>query len=175
MGKVGLKLPIIAAISIAIVALSMATIVTYAKPNNGLGYVALIGAEEVSKGWGLGLQKMLKYQRILPPGIGLGLSVKSPFELSEEFKNKVLKILEANETTKNLLDQGYNITVIRPIIKLVVQGDGSIMLKVAEVRVDLYKKGEGVVHVIVDYYKGEVINILYGLKIRECKCVTTTS
>lgn len=175
MSKVGLKLPVIAVISVAIIALSMASIVTYAKSNNGLGYQATAEAEGASKGWGLGLQKMFKYQHMFPPGIGLGLSMKSPFELSEEFKNKVLKILEANETTKNLLDQGYNIVAIRPTVKLVVQGDGSIVLKVAEVRVDLYKKGEGIVHVIIDYYNSKVVNILWGLKIHECKCATTTS
>ncbi|MEM0453247.1 MAG: hypothetical protein QXO98_01110 [Sulfolobales archaeon] len=168
--KASVKLSMIAAISLAIIVLSITTIVSYAKPNDkGFGLLAATSNDDVNDFNGIGLQKMLRY-RFFPPGKGLGL-IKA-VELSEEFKNRVIDILESDENTSKLLSDGYNVTLLRPIIKLVVQGDGSVALKVVEVQVTLYKKGEGVVHVLVDYDDGKVIKI-WEPKYCECKCLSS--
>ncbi|MEM1645568.1 MAG: hypothetical protein QXL96_06840 [Ignisphaera sp.] len=64
-------------------------------------------------------------------------------EISNEFKEKVIKILELNPNTSNLLANGYNITYIKPIINLIVQGDGSVVMKVIRAIVLMVKPGEG--------------------------------
>lgn len=166
MSEKRMKVSLLVIISLAIIAISMVTVVMYAQPNKkGLG----IASNGVDDSKNFEVQKMIRY-RYLPPGKGLGL-IKN-VELSEEFKNNILDILGSNENTSKLLDEGYEVTLIRPIIKLVVLGDGSVVLKVVEVQVTLYKKGEGVFQVLIDYEAKEVVNI-FGQKY--CKCASSTS
>uniref|UniRef100_A0A7C5XMP2 Uncharacterized protein n=1 Tax=Ignisphaera aggregans TaxID=334771 RepID=A0A7C5XMP2_9CREN len=81
-------------------------------------------------------------------------------EISEEYKAKVIEILNNDVDTKKLLENGYNITLIRPIVKLYVQGDGSVILRSTEAMATLFKKGEGIVRVLVDIENSKVIKIL---------------
>lgn len=50
--------------------------------------------------------------------------------------------------------------MIRPIVKLYVQGDGNVILRSTEAMVTLFKKGEGIVRVLVDIENNKVIKIL---------------
>jgi len=163
----------VATLVLAIVVLGLVGVVAYAKPNSkGLGLV--YGGQQtadddgVSNGRGLMMQKMFNNIRKLPLGWGLWLNKKF-IEVSEGFKDRVVNILQSNENTSKLLNEGYNITAIRPIIKLVVQDDGNILLKAVGAWVTLHKEGEGVVHVLVDLEKSEVVSI-WGPATCVCKC-----
>lgn len=133
----------VATLVLAIVVLGLVGVVAYAKPNSkGLGLV--YGGQQtadddgVSNGRGLMMQKMFNNIRKLPLGWGLWLNKKF-IEVSEGFKDRVVNILQSNENTSKLLNEGYNITAIRPIIKLVVQDDGNILLKAVGAWVTLHK------------------------------------
>ncbi|MEM1582620.1 MAG: hypothetical protein QXK89_08950 [Candidatus Bathyarchaeia archaeon] len=55
-------------------------------------------------------------------------------ELSEEFKEKVLKIANSDEDVQKLFSDGYNVSCIRPVrMKLVVQENGQATIEVDEV------------------------------------------
>jgi hypothetical protein len=82
-------------------------------------------------------------------------------ETSEEYKAKVIEILNNDADAKKFLENGYNITLIRPIVKLYVQGDGNVILRSTEAMVTLFKKGEGIVRVLVDIENNKVIKILH--------------
>lgn len=77
-------------------------------------------------------------------------------EVSDEFKQKVIEILKSNPNTSNLLANGYNITYIKPIIKLVVQGDGSVTMKATRAIVLMVKPGEGKALAYVNLETGTV-------------------
>jgi hypothetical protein len=164
---------VIATLALAIVVLGLVGMVAYAKPNPkalSLVYGGQQAADEegISNGKGLMMQKMFNNIRKLPPAWGLWLNKKS-IEISEGFKEKVVNILKSNENTSKLLDEGYNITAIRPIIKLVVQDDGTVVLKAVGAWVTLHKEGGGVVHVLVDLENSTVVKI-WGPATCVCKC-----
>jgi hypothetical protein len=60
-------------------------------------------------------------------------------EVSDEFKENVIDIAEGDEDVQDLLDDGYNITFVRPIIKVVVEGDGSVEARATEAIIRLEK------------------------------------
>lgn len=62
------------------------------------------------------------------------------FEVSEEFEENVLAIAEGDEDVQALLDDGYNVTGVRPIIKTVVDGEGNIVTKATDAIVLLEKE-----------------------------------
>ncbi|MEM1526338.1 MAG: hypothetical protein QW775_04805 [Ignisphaera sp.] len=64
-------------------------------------------------------------------------------EVSEEFKQKVIEILELDSNTSSLLVNGYNITRIEPIIRFVIQGDGNVIMRATKAVVLMVKPGEG--------------------------------
>ncbi len=162
------KALVVAAISLAIIVLGMATVVVNAKPDNDrLNTKTVAGGNGAATG--VGFQRMLRHLHMFPPGKGLGLGVGAALELSDELKEGVLAILKEDSNVSELLNEGYNVTAIIPLIKLVVQGDGSIALEVVKVWVNLHKEGEGVVHVLLDYEKGEVVKIWSW---KTCECMT---
>jgi hypothetical protein len=66
-----------------------------------------------------------------------------PIEVSAEFEENVLTIAEADEDVQALLDDGYNVTGVRPIIKTVVDGDGNVVTKATDAIVLLEKEDTG--------------------------------
>jgi hypothetical protein len=81
-------------------------------------------------------------------------------EVSEDFKQKVLGIAESDSDVKNLLSEGYNITVIRPIVKAFVQGDGTVTVKATGAVLLLSKDKTGWANVEVDVEAGKVTKII---------------
>jgi len=60
-------------------------------------------------------------------------------EVSDEFKDNVVNIAKNDTDVQNLLNDGYNITGVRPIIKTIVEGDGSVVTKATSAIVMLEK------------------------------------
>jgi hypothetical protein len=82
-------------------------------------------------------------------------------EVSEEFKENVIAIVESDEDVQALLDDGYNVTGVRPIIKTVVDGDGNVVTKATDAIVMLDKDDEtGKASVWVNLEEGKVTEIV---------------
>jgi hypothetical protein len=81
-------------------------------------------------------------------------------EVSEEFKENVINIAKNDSDVQDLLDDGYNITGVRPIIKSVVEGDGSVVTKATSAIVMLEKNTTGCASVWVDMEEARVTEIV---------------
>lgn len=81
-------------------------------------------------------------------------------EVSEEFEANVLAIAEGDEDVQALIDDGYNVTGVRPIIKTVVDGDGNVVVKATDAIVMLEKEETGKAGVSVDIEEAKVTEIV---------------
>lgn len=124
------------------------------------------------------IYKFMKYSRAYVPNttsatyVGRGMvwmhrfregrGILRPFavEVSNEYRAKVESILRSDPDTSALLEEGYNITSIKPIVKLVAQGDGSIDVRADKVTVILFKNGSGRAIVYVDVAGSSVIEVV---------------
>lgn len=87
---------------------------------------------------------------------------KSPFrfvEVSEEYQQNVVNIALADADVKALLDQGYNITGVRPIITAKIDAEGNVVVKTTNATIMLQKNTAGWASVSVDLAQGKVTNI----------------
>ena len=85
-------------------------------------------------------------------------------EVGADFTANVTNIAKADSDVKNLLNSGYNITSIRPIIKETVDGQGNVAAK-ATSAVVMLENGTtngttGHAAVLVDLEKGKVTEIV---------------
>jgi hypothetical protein len=90
----------------------------------------------------------------------LGRDCFGPIEVSDEFEDNVVGIAESDEDVQVLLDDGYNVTGVRPIIKTVVDGDGNIVTKAIDAIVILIKEETGRASVWVNLEEGKVTEIM---------------
>jgi len=81
-------------------------------------------------------------------------------EVSEEFKENVINIAKNDTDMQNLLNEGYNITGVRPIIKTIVEGDGTVVTKATNAIVILEKDTTGYAIVKVDVANAKVTEIV---------------
>ena len=81
-------------------------------------------------------------------------------EVSEDFEENVLTIAKSDEDVQVLLDEGYNITGVKPIIKSVVDGEGNVVTKATNAIVMLEKEDTGRAGVWVDIGEVKVTEIL---------------
>jgi hypothetical protein len=81
-------------------------------------------------------------------------------EVSEEFKENVINVAKNDSDVQDLLDDGYNITGVRPIIKAVVEGDGSVVTKATSAIVMLEKDTIGRATLWVNLEEARVTKIV---------------
>jgi hypothetical protein len=96
--------------------------------------------------------------------------------ISDEFKQKVISILQSDPDTATLLAQGYNITRIVPAkISAVIGGDGTVTLKATKVAVVLSNGAGSKAVAVVDIEKGSVAALYkFEAKIKTTTTTTTT-
>lgn len=80
-------------------------------------------------------------------------------EVSEEYKEKVLNITKDDPDAEGLLNSGYNITEVRPIITTKVDADGDVVMKATSAVVRLKNDTTGRACVWVDLEAGKVTRI----------------
>jgi hypothetical protein len=51
------------------------------------------------------------------------------YEVSAEYTDAVNAILDSDSDVQNLVSQGYNVTAINPIVKTVIEADGTVATK----------------------------------------------
>lgn len=80
-------------------------------------------------------------------------------EVSDDFKEKALSIAMGDNDVKRLLDEGYNVTIVKPIMRAVVQGNGEVTLRATGALLVLKKNTSGLANVEVDIEAGKVARI----------------
>ena len=77
-------------------------------------------------------------------------------EISTEYTETVNTILEADTDVQTLIAEGYNVTSIRPIIKTVIEADGTILAKATTAVVTLQNGTSGYAVTDVDVLQAKV-------------------
>ncbi len=90
-----------------------------------------------------------------PGGCGLGR-----IEVSTEYNQTVMNIVNSDSDVKNLISQGYSVQDVRPIIKSVVQADGTVVTKATTAIVTLVNGTTGRAAVTVDVTNAKVTQIV---------------
>jgi hypothetical protein len=109
-------------------------------------------------GWPAGNMSMR--MRGVPYGMrGRGCFGYGFIEVSEEFKENVINIAKNDADVQNLLNEGYNITAVKPIVKTIVEGDGTVVTKATSAVLILEKDTTGRAFVWVDLEQGKVTRI----------------
>jgi hypothetical protein len=109
-------------------------------------------------GWTTGT--MSAEMRGWPHGGMRGRGCYGFIEVSDEFKENVINIAKNDTDVQNLLNEGYNITGVRPIIKTIVEGDGTVVTKAASAILILEKDTTGHAIVTVDVENAKVTEIV---------------
>jgi len=117
------KKMLIASLSIATIAVAVAIIVTYPT----VSAASLFIEQNNPPAWNNG------NLGIVPNGwphkMMRGQGCFGFFEVSEGFKDKVLSIAKSDKDVQNLLNDGYSVIGVRPIVKAIVGDDGSVTMK----------------------------------------------
>lgn len=141
---------IMTVVVVTIATMLTATVAVFAKSNE----------VPSSKNTGVPVSWISFGKRMLKSMMGYCCRVRG-FEVivSDEFKQKVIGILQQDPDTASLLEQGYNVTEVKPIITMIVGGDGSITLKATKAIAILCKNSAGRVLVYIDVDVGKVLAI----------------
>ncbi len=81
-------------------------------------------------------------------------------QVSEEFQQKVTAIAEGDEDVQQLLDDGYTVTAIKPIIQTTIDGEGLVVAKAASAVLMLQNGTVGRATVTVDIDQSKVTQIV---------------
>lgn len=81
-------------------------------------------------------------------------------EVSAEFEEKVINIAKSDMDVQQLLDEGYNVTRVMPIVKTIIDGDGNVVTKATNATVMLEKDTTGRAIVSVDLEQEQVTQII---------------
>ncbi len=99
-------------------------------------------------------------------GFGMGRGHMAGFmggingvEVSDEFAANVNTILNSDSDVANLISQGYNVTSINPVLKTVIEGDGTLTTKATTATVILQNGDSGYSIVNVDIANAKVTYI----------------
>lgn len=91
---------------------------------------------------------------------GMFMGKMNNIEVSSEYATKVNAILDNDSDVQNLISQGYNVTAINPIIKNVIEGDGTLATKATTAIVLLQNDTSGYATVNVDVTNAKVTQIV---------------
>ena len=81
-------------------------------------------------------------------------------EVSEEYKENVINIAKSDQDVQNLLNDGYNITGVRPIITTKVDAEGNVVMKATNAIVMLEKDTTSRASAWVNLEKAKVTKIV---------------
>ncbi|MFB3888228.1 MAG: hypothetical protein ACE14S_01975 [Candidatus Bathyarchaeia archaeon] len=93
------------------------------------------------------------------PGHGFGGGFM-PIEVSAEFTAKVTNIAGNDTDIQKLMAEGYNVTAVRPIVKAVVDADGTVTTKATSAILILQNGTSGHAVVSVDVQNARVTEIV---------------
>jgi hypothetical protein len=93
-------------------------------------------------------------------GRGRGGHDYNNYELSTEYKQKIDDILSSDSDVQNLINQGYNVTSIRPQVKNIIGADGTVTAKATTAVVTLENRISGYATVNVNIEGAKVDKIV---------------
>jgi hypothetical protein len=88
-----------------------------------------------------------------------GLGGFGSIQVSSDFTQNVTNIAKSDSDVQNLLNQGFNITSVRPVISTVVDGNGNVVTKASTADVIL-QSTTGRAFVVVDLDQAKVTKIV---------------
>jgi hypothetical protein len=99
-----------------------------------------------------------------PRGMGMGQGFGGfggfgSIQVSSDFTQNVTNIAKSDSDVQNLLNQGFNITSVRPVISTVVDGNGNVVTKASTADVIL-QSTTGRAFVVVDLDQAKVTKIV---------------
>jgi hypothetical protein len=83
-----------------------------------------------------------------------------PVEVSEEFEQTVVNIAENDTDVQNLMNEGYNATAVRPVIKTIIDAEGNVVTKATSAVLILQKDTTGYATVTVNIDEAKVSQIV---------------
>ena len=83
-----------------------------------------------------------------------------PVEVSDEFKQTVVNIAENDTDVQSLMNDGYNATAVRPVIKTVIDAEGNVVTKATSAVLILQKDTTGYATVTVNIDETKVSQIV---------------
>ena len=95
-----------------------------------------------------------------PRGHGGFMGGMDNIEVSSEYTANVNAILDGDSDVQDLISQGYNVTSINPIVKNVIEGDGTLATKATTALVTLQNGTSGYATVSVDVEQATVTQIV---------------
>jgi hypothetical protein len=93
-------------------------------------------------------------------GVGRGFGGFAAIQVSSDFIANVTNIAKNDTDVQNLLDQGYNITSIRPVISTTIDGNGNLVTTASTANVLLQGNNGSRSFVIVDLTQAKVTKIV---------------
>ena len=97
-----------------------------------------------------------------PRGMGPGQEFRGfgAIQVSSEFQQNVTNIAKADSDVQNLLNNGYNVTSVRPIITSIIDANGNVVTKATSAELILQKDTTGRALVIVNLDQAKVTKIV---------------
>jgi len=93
-------------------------------------------------------------------GFGRGQGSMRNIEVSSEYTATVNAILEADADVQKLIAEGYNVTSMRPVIKNVIEADGTLITKATTAIVTLQNGTSGYAVASVDILQAKVTQMV---------------
>jgi len=126
-------------------------------PNNGgffnNGYMGFGGPGGMGRGFGGFGGFGGNFSSVMMPGRFGSIQVSS------DFTQNVTNMAKSDSDVQNLLNQGYNITSVRPVISTVIDGNGNVVTKASSADVIL-QSTTGRAFVVVDLDQAKVTKIV---------------
>jgi hypothetical protein len=97
--------------------------------------------------------------REYPRGMGHAFGGFGAIQVSDEFKQNVNSIAQADSDVQNLLNTGYNVTSVTPILGSTVNANGNVVTKASSAILTLEKDTTGRATVLVDMDQAKVTKI----------------
>jgi len=96
----------------------------------------------------------------VPKGLRGFLGDLYNIEVSSKYTENVNAILDIDSDVQDLISQGYNITSIKPVLKNIVEADGTLITRASTALVTLQNVTSGHATINVDVEQGEVTQIV---------------
>ena len=91
---------------------------------------------------------------------GRALGRMGPIQVSADFMANITSIAKSDSDVQNLLNQGYNITSVRPIISTIIDGSGNVVTKASTANLMLQGNNGSRSFVVVDLTQAKVTKIV---------------
>ncbi len=82
------------------------------------------------------------------------------FEISSDFVQNVTNIAKADTDVQNLLNNGYNVTGVMPVIRNVIDGNGNVVTKATNATLILEKDITGRAFISLDLTQSKVAQVV---------------